>query len=375
MSSSSAIAPDLGCNPRPRATCNRVRDCPVSTNALVAPSSTYRSVPVAAASSVPYQKITIPINNLTVGIEYVLTFYSATEILLSSGSNSCCNITAYMDNIAISRYCVGYYYTLAYIQNGPYAAATSKLIRSPAIIYRPTVPNPALQFNVVCPVSDTSVTVGAPKLQDVALVPRCTCVEENLLQSLQTQPRNAAFNGNFADYDATQENPVLGWTSQESWRGQVLPVPYSGTSQAVDTSNKGAVVLFGPFASLYRTISGLTPFAPYNVSILSSSPGVKNDCNLTVKFDDKIILAMPFSVIALRAYTHNFTILYPKATAGVLWVGNICKNDFNATRRGNEYNAIRIDDVSFARIGCDDPAQSIASITSMTSVLTVPTGS
>jgi hypothetical protein len=146
-----------------------------------------------------------------------------------------------MDNIAISRYCVGYYYTLAYIQNGPYADATSKLIRSPAIIYRPTVPNPTLQFNVVCPVSDTSVTVGAPKLQDVALVPRCTCVEENLLQSLQTQPRNAAFNGNFADYDATQENPVLGWTSQESWRGQVLPVPYSGTSQAVDTSNKGAV--------------------------------------------------------------------------------------------------------------------------------------
>jgi hypothetical protein len=146
-----------------------------------------------------------------------------------------------MDNIAISRYCVGYYYTLAYIQNGPYADATSKLIRSPAIIYRPTVPNPTLQFNVVCPVSDTSVIVGAPKLQDVALVPRCTCVEENLLQSLQTQPRNAAFNGNFADYDATQENPVLGWTSQESWRGQVLPVPYSGTSQAVDTSNKGAV--------------------------------------------------------------------------------------------------------------------------------------
>lgn len=141
----------------------------------------------------------------------------------------------------MSRYCVGYYWSLAHIQNGPYADDISKLVRSSAVVYRPTVTNPILQFKVVCPVSDSNVIVGGIRTQDIALVPRCTCVEENQFQSLQTQPQNAAFNGNFADYDVRQEYPVLGWISQESWKGQVVPVPFSGPIQAGDTSTKGAV--------------------------------------------------------------------------------------------------------------------------------------
>jgi hypothetical protein len=45
------------------------------------------------------------------------------------------------------------------------------------------------------------------------------------------------------------------------------------------------------------------------------------------------------------------TTVYPLTTSGVLWVGIICKDDFNATRRANEYPSVRIDDVSFTRIG------------------------
>jgi len=146
-----------------------------------------------------------------------------------------------MDSIPISRYCVGYYWSLAYLQNGPYDDNISKLVRSPAVVYRPTTPNPILQINVVCPFSDSNVIVGGIRAQDIALVPRCTCVEENQFQSLQTQPRNAAFNGNFADYDIRQEHTVMGWISQESWKGQVVPVPFSGPVQAGDTSTKGAV--------------------------------------------------------------------------------------------------------------------------------------
>lgn len=112
---------------------------------------------------------------------------------------------------------------------------------------------------------------------------------------------------------------------------------------------------------------------------MSFSFPTRNNCNLTVKFYEEIVLALPHLSIGprdrLNPYWHNFTIVYPKATAGVLWVGNICKFDFNATRRANEYNSARIDDVSLVRIGCDDPTRSISSVTSIATLLTAPTGS
>lgn len=52
---------------------------------------------------------------------------------------------------------------------------------------------------------------------------------------------NAALNGNFADFDTTQENPISGWTSEESWKNQVTPILYSGKAQPNDNSNLGAV--------------------------------------------------------------------------------------------------------------------------------------
>lgn len=146
-----------------------------------------------------------------------------------------------MDDIAISKYCVGYYWGLNYNHNGPFAEDKFKAVRSPAVVYRPSVPNPKLEFNVVCPVSESSIIVSAAQLHSVALVPRCTCVEEDQSLSLQSQPQNVAYNGNFANFDLTQENPMSGWISQENWRGQAVPVLYTGPAQAADTSNQGSV--------------------------------------------------------------------------------------------------------------------------------------
>jgi hypothetical protein len=54
----------------------------VATNAIASPSATYNSIPVAYATATgveggPYKNVTVPINNLIVGNDYVLTFYSA----------------------------------------------------------------------------------------------------------------------------------------------------------------------------------------------------------------------------------------------------------------------------------------------------------
>jgi hypothetical protein len=146
-----------------------------------------------------------------------------------------------MDDVVISNYCIGYYWQYAFVQQGPYANGKVNVPRSPAVVYRPSIPNPALTFNIMCPDQSYGVRVGSGSMSDVSLVPRCGCQEEDQFQSLQSQPRNAALNGNFADYDLTQENPVSGWISQESWRGQVIPVQYNGKWPADDPSNKGAV--------------------------------------------------------------------------------------------------------------------------------------
>jgi hypothetical protein len=164
--------------------------------------------------------------------------------LVGSGSHSCCNMTAYMDDIKISEYCVGYYYALPNRANGPFAETKFASPRSPAVVYRPSIRNPLLTFTVVCPpppAMGVPITVYNPSLFSVSLVPRCTCQEEDTFESLKSQPCNAALNGNFADFDLTQENPVSGWISQESWRGQVLPVPYIGPYGANDKSNNGSV--------------------------------------------------------------------------------------------------------------------------------------
>jgi hypothetical protein len=150
-----------------------------------------------------------------------------------------------MDDVAISKYCVGYYWSVAHLaNNGPFTEERYRRPRSPSVVYIPSRPNPVLTYNVVCPVNSMGVSVTPASMSSVSLVPRCTCVEEDQFQSLQSQPYNAALNGNFADWDLTQENPISGWTSQESWRGQVLPIEYSGQAQLAqgqDISNKGSV--------------------------------------------------------------------------------------------------------------------------------------
>lgn len=146
-----------------------------------------------------------------------------------------------MDDVIVSQNCVGYYWGYTYVRNGAYSDSRFKWPRSPAIVYRPTVPNPKLTFNVVCPINSNGVLVNSVSMYGVSLAPRCTCQEENKFQSLQSQPFNNALNGNFADYDLSQENPVSGWTSQETWRGFVIPVQYTGPMSADDKSNNGAV--------------------------------------------------------------------------------------------------------------------------------------
>jgi hypothetical protein len=166
--------------------------------------------------------------------------------LVGTITHSCCNMTAYMDDVVISQYCVGYYYAVGHSNNGPFSFSDEKwkFPRSPAVVFRPSTSNPVLSFNVVCPAPDATGRVPGlynPALISVSLVPRCTCVEEDRLESLQSQPCNAALNGNFADFDDTQENVVSGWISQESWRSQVLAVPYIGQAPADDTSNNVSV--------------------------------------------------------------------------------------------------------------------------------------
>jgi hypothetical protein len=164
------------------------------------------------------------------------------EELSGAGSHSCCNLTAYVDDVVISESCVGYYWTTTHsVYNGPFAEDKFRFIRAPAAVYRATNSNPTLSYNVVCPASNGLVGVSSVTMYNVSLVPRCTCQEEDHFQSIKSQPRNAAFNGNFADYDLTQENPVSGWISQESWRSMVMPVQYNGPAPADDTSNKGSV--------------------------------------------------------------------------------------------------------------------------------------
>ena len=163
-----------------------------------------------------------------------------------------------MDDVAISAYCVGYYWDITYTGDGPYSDSRFTYPRSPAVVYRPTIPNPALTFNVVCPADTGSnnINVGRVAMYGVSLVPRCTCVEENNFESLQSQPLNKAFNGNFADYDLQQENPVSGWVSKESWKDLVIPVQYSGPVPADDNSNKGSVLV--PYLECYTMPQILT---------------------------------------------------------------------------------------------------------------------
>lgn len=78
-------------------------------------------------------------------------------------------------------------------------------------------------------------------------------------------------------------------------------------------------------------------------------------CNITVKFDDEIVLEVP----RLHAYqsstttmTHNSTVVYPKTTSGILWVGSACNAQFNGNSKAPYYPSMRIDDVSFSRLYC-----------------------
>lgn len=151
-----------------------------------------------------------------------------------------------MNDVIVSQYCVGYLWTFYYNTNGPYAGNQFRSPRSPAVVYRASEPDPTLRFNVLCPTSNNGVSVNDPYLYGVTLVPRCNCVEEDKFQSLQMQPSNLAWNGNFADLDYDQQNPVSGWTSEESWKSQVVPVQYAGKAPADDKSNEGAVYVPRP---------------------------------------------------------------------------------------------------------------------------------
>lgn len=148
-----------------------------------------------------------------------------------------------MDDAIVSQYCVGYYWHFSYATNGPFSDSRFAWPRSPAVVFNPSTASPVLRFNVLCPVNNQGVSVSSVSMTAVSLVPRCTCQEEDAFESLQSQPLNPAFNGNFADYDLQQENPVSGWISQESWKAQVIPVQYAGATPAHDTSNDGSVLV------------------------------------------------------------------------------------------------------------------------------------
>lgn len=85
------------------------------------------------------------------------------------------------------------------------------------------------------------------------------------------------------------------------------------------------------------------------------------------------MLKIPYSSIRRITITttmyHNSTVLYPQSDTGILWVGVNCQYDFNATLKGNQYPSVRIDEVSFARVGCDSPTVSIPIVTSLATLL------
>src|SRR4051794_1386522 len=97
---------------------------------------------------------------------------------MGSGSNSCCNLTAYIDNIAVSEYCVEYYWDISFKRNVPGPVTPYGFPRSPAITFQAETTNPVLSFNVARPVPSSGVLVGGVSVSAISLVPSCTCVEE-----------------------------------------------------------------------------------------------------------------------------------------------------------------------------------------------------
>lgn len=85
------------------------------------------------------------------------------------------------------------------------------------------------------------ISPGGSSLYAVSLVPRCACREEDKVPSVKLNPFNRAFNGNFADFDLQQENPITGWVSEENWKNQVTPVRSLGVGVPDDKSNDGSV--------------------------------------------------------------------------------------------------------------------------------------
>jgi len=148
-----------------------------------------------------------------------------------------------MDGVPITRSCTGYYWHYTFSTGGPYAegSGTTLFMRAPAVVYTPTVPNPVLTFNYECPSPNPNgVSIRPPNLAGVSLVPRCQC-QEYSSNAIAHPSSNFAFNGNFADTDLQQENPVVGWTSVESWRAMVIPMHYTGPAVSQDKSNNVSV--------------------------------------------------------------------------------------------------------------------------------------
>jgi hypothetical protein len=94
-----------------------------------------------------------------------------------------------------------------------------------------------------------------------------------------------------------------------------------------------------------------------------------------MKWNDDIILVLPFEQLYRRGpMFYNSAIVYPQATSGILWIGTVCNFDYNATRASNTVPSIRIDDVSFVRIGCGVLDQVKPIITPIVSLLSTVAG-
>jgi hypothetical protein len=70
----------------------------------------------------------------------------------------------------------------------------------------------------------------------------------------------------------------------------------------------------------------------------------------------------------------NSIIVYPQADSGVLWVGLVCSWEYDPYRKAAGIPSVRIDDVSFARVGCGILDQPIPVVTPIVSLLSTIDG-
>ncbi|KAH7338488.1 hypothetical protein BKA66DRAFT_368646, partial [Pyrenochaeta sp. MPI-SDFR-AT-0127] len=75
------------------------------------------------------------------------------------------------------------------------------------------------------------------------------------------------------------------------------------------------------------------------------------NCNITVKFDDVVVLEQQRTrdLANSRTMIRGSAIMFPKTSFGILWVGSVCPYDYIGDVRMNYFPSMRIDDVSIVR--------------------------